>query len=376
MFRSLLLTFLILLGLPLVAQESDGFQFGNDSFLAGRAVGNSTAGVDDLFAMGDSVSSSVALGGSAHLFGRNISISGPVGENLYAMGKNVTVSAPIAGDVIVAGDNVNISGQIDGDLRAMGSTVTLNASVGDAALVGGETVIINAVIDGDLGVSAQSVEFGPDAKVIGQLHVYSSDPAAVEVPERVASADQIVLHQEDEWSMNMSGPGDAKQVSAWQKFRGFVVGILWVTVLVTLVAAIAPNFVSRIRERALDAPIWAGWVGFLSLSAFIGSIVLVAMTGFGILLVPLVLLATFLLGLVGYLVGTYVLGVGLMGVAGRDMPDSLGDRALAAFIGAVVVAVISLIPFLGWLFLMVLVLVGAGAIIVRWFAPGFYTEIE
>ena len=114
-------------------------------------------------------------------------------------------------------------------------------------------------------------------------------------------------------------------------------------------------------------------IGFLALSATIGSLVIFAMTGFGLLLVPVSILLFLLLGLIGFLVGTYILSVGVLGLAGRDVPDSLGDRAIAAFAGAGVAALIGLLPFIGWLFTLALGLVGAGALITRWFEPGFYT---
>ncbi|MCP5038410.1 MAG: hypothetical protein GY945_12525, partial [Rhodobacteraceae bacterium] len=252
--------------------------------------------------------------------------------------------------------------------------IELNNSVGDAALLAGETLFINATIAGDLGIAMDEVEFGPEAVVTGELHIYSGDPEAVEVPEGVAPSDRIVLHQSEEWQGMMADSDMGHQPeSAWQKFRGLVGGILIVTLLTTILAALAPGFVAGLRDRALASPVRTGWIGFLALSATIGSLVVFAMTGFGLLLVPVSIIAALLLAVVGYLVGTYVLGVAVMGMLGRDLPDSLGDRAIVAFAGATAAAVIALIPFIGWLFALALGLVGAGALIVRWFAPGFYT---
>ncbi len=377
MLRSLLLTFLIILAVPLAAQDNESFSFGDDAFLAGQKVSHTTGSVDDLFGAGDRVVASAPITGSAHLVGRNVTVSSDVGENLYAAGRNVDLSGSVAGDAILAGEQVEVLGAISGDLRAMGSIVELNADVGDAALLAAETVLINAHVSGDLGIAMNEVEFGPNAVVDGELHIYADDPGSVDVPDRVASSDRIILHEAHEWDGMMAETVDRQQPeSTWDKLSGFIGGILGATVLATLLAALAPGFVAGLRERALAAPLRTGWIGFLALSATIGSLVMFAITGFGLLLVPVSILASVLLGLMGYLVGIYVLGVALSGALGRDLPDSLGDRALAALIGAVAVAVIGLIPFLGWLFALALGLIGAGALIVRWFHPGFYTATE
>ena len=49
---------------------------------------------------------------------------------------------------------------------------------------------------------------------------------------------------------------------------------------------------------------------------------------------------------------------------------------IAAFIGAGSMALLGLLPFLGWVLTLVLALWGAGGLIVRWVSPGFYTEIR
>ncbi len=136
-------------------------------------------------------------------------------------------------------------------------------------------------------------------------------------------------------------------------------------VLGTIFAAAAPDYLAGLRARALERPVRTGVIGFVGISALIGSVVLLAMTGFGLLLVPLSLVAAVLLALAGYVIGAYVLGVWATGLAGRGMPDSTGDRAIAAFVGAAIGALIGLVPWLGWLAVMAIFLVGGGALVAR-----------
>jgi hypothetical protein len=70
--------------------------------------------------------------------------------------------------------------------------------------------------------------------------------------------------------------------------------------------------------------------------------------------------------LVGYVLGVYVLGGAIWNALGRAAPVDLASKALMALCGAVLAALIGLIPFLGWLFALALGLVGVGAMVRSW----------
>jgi hypothetical protein len=126
------------------------------------------------------------------------------------------------------------------------------------------------------------------------------------------------------------------------------------------------------RRQVLARPFRILWLGFLTQSAVIGAAVLFAMTVIGLLLVPAMVLLALAGGFAGYVIAAYSFGVGLMLAFGRLEPDSAGERAIAAGIGALAAGVIGLIPFLGWLFVLALVLTGIGAITARVFRPAFF----
>jgi len=371
-----ILLFLILFALPLQAEENNAFRFGDDAYLAGRTASNIEDGIDSLFALADRVTSGAALSSSAYLAGRRVTITAPVAVNLYAGGATITLAAPIGGDAILIGDTLSVSGPVTGNLRAMGNEIDLSAPVGGSALLGGQEIYVNASIGGDLGLAGETVEFGPNTTVAGTLHIYGHEAGDIEVPTSVVAADRIVWHEEDQWRPMMSDHGTGQTPSFWSRIRSFVSTIIVVGILASILAAIAPDFLAAIRVRALESPLRTGWIGFIALSASLGSLLLLAVTGFGLLLVPVALMLGSLLALVGYLVGVYVLGVGLAKILGRAFPDSLGARATAAFIGATGIALIGLIPLLGWLVTLALALLGAGGLMVRLFAPGFYTELR
>ncbi len=361
--------------LPLAAQQKDGFRFSDDAWLSGRSIVYAGDDLDDLFAMGDRVTDSGSLSGSAYLMARNVSVTGAIAVNLYAAGNNVELRAPVAGDAFLMGADVTVAGPVNGDVRAGGSYVEIAAPVGESTLIGADSIYLNGAITGDAGFAANEIEFGPDARVDGVLHLYGSALEALDVPESVAPADRIQRHADGEWGGIMAdGPTTRPSIGA--RLLNLLQSVAVIGVLTSILAAIAPDFMAAIRARALESPVRAAWLGFLTLSAAIGSVVILALTGFGMILIPVSLVVTMVIGLLGFLIGTYVLGVGVARWMGRDWPDSLGDRIIAAFIGALSIVVLGLVPLVGWLATLVLLLWGAGGLIVRWVSPGFYTEVR
>jgi hypothetical protein len=370
MLRALIPVLLIVLAAPALAQDEADWRFGGDAYLAGRTVTLSGDSVEDLFAAGDKVTSRAEVGGSAHMAGRYVTLMNRVGENFYGAGMEVDIDAPVAGNVTIMGQRLTVTEPISGNLRATGSRIRIEAPVAGNAILAGETVSVTAAIMGDLALATPDVTWGDAASVAGEVHVYTDDPDSIEVPERVAAADRVTFHPTQAFD-RVDGDAGHERPGFFTRLRGWLGGILAVGLLGTLFGAIAPKQLAALREQVLDKPLRTGLLGFAGLSALVGSVVFLAMTGIGIVVIPVSLIAAVLLGIGGYVIGTYSIGVWVTAVAGRPMPKSVGDRALAAFAGAAIGALIGLIPWLGWLAVMAIFLVGAGAVVVRITRPAF-----
>ena len=282
------------------------------------------------------------------------------------------MNSSVAGDVTLAGYEVIVSAPVGGDVRAAGSKVRIDAPVSGTAILSGEIVTLNSIIDGDVAMSAVDMVFGTDSRINGTLTIYDDDPDRIDVPETVIPADRVDRRTVEQWSED----GMYVVRPSWGKvIGGFIVGTLVVAALATLLVVLAPGPIARLRERALDRPFRALWIGFLALSAMTGSGILFAMTLVGILVLPAVVIATLVLGLIGYVLGIYILGVGIWGAIGKPMPTEFGSKAIAALIGATAAALIALIPLLGWLFMLALVLLGVGALTVNILRPVFFSTL-
>lgn len=376
MIRLQLILLFLLSGLPLAAQENAEFVFGGDVYQAGQTLTQSTETEGDVFIVGENVNVSAPATGSVHLLGRLVTVGGEIGVNAYAAGQQVTVSAPVKGSVTIFGQDVTVTENIGGNLRAMGQNVTINGDVTGSALMAGETLTLNSVVTGDVSMSGNNIVFGDAARIDGQLMLYHEDPESVDIPPSVINQSQVTRHVvagEDGW---VEQGGDMMSQSLWAMAKGFLGVVVAVAVAAIILAALFPKFVAGARGAALGSPLRTVWIGFLALSATVGSMPLLVMTGVGILLLPVSIFLILLLWFLGYVIGAYTLGVGLIQAIGRGLPDSFLDRAVAALIGAVAISLLALIPYVGWWVVLIMIWIGSGAVIAHLFRPGFFTDIS
>ena len=362
----------MLVAVPAAAQDrSDLFRIGDDVYLAGTSVALTTAGVDDVFAAGERVDLSAAITGSAHLAGRRVNGNAEIGGDLYAAGADVTLRAPVAGDATLTGYDINILSAVGGDLRAGGAHLHVAAPIGGTVLLAGQSVEINGVIAGDTALAADDIAFGPEARINGRLRLYGEDVNDLIVPDRVVPSDRIERFNVSE----RVGPGFTERGPRIAHLViGFIIGVLVIAVFAALVATLAPQKLEQARELTRDRPLRTFWIGFLTLAALVGSSVLLVLTLIGILVAPAIIVLAAVLAFLGYLIATYLVGRALWGWFGALPPDTFLERALTALIGAVAVALIALVPFLGWLVILIVTLTGLGALAVEVFRPELRTR--
>lgn len=367
MARILSLLIAVLFAMPAWAEDDPAsLDFGGDAFRAGRTVSHDSAGTDDLFMAGERVAGRADITGSAHLAGREVTMEGAVGGDAYAAGEEVIVQGDVSGDATLAGRAVSVA-RVGGDLRAAGSELRLDGEIGGYAMVAGEDVVFNAAVAGDVSLAARQVDWGEAASIAGRLIVYEAEPGDLDIPERVVPADRIERRQIEEWE----GP---QPPNWWWAIAVFLLGVIVVAGLAALIAALVPERLAEMRRQVLARPFHTLWLGFLTQSAVIGAGVLFALTIIGLLATPAMVLLALVGGFAGYVVAAYAVGVGLLLAFGRHEPDTIGDRAMAAGVGALAAGIIGLIPFLGWLFVLALVLSGIGAITLLMIRPVFFAD--
>lgn len=364
---------LALLPAPTAAADGTSFRLGDDAYLTGARARHVAAGIVDLFAAGETVTLAAPIAGSAHLAARRVNLSASVGHNVYAAGMDVALDAPVAGNATLAGYSLDMRGAVEGNLRASGANLALDAPVGGTALLTGDRVRVSAPIAGDVVITARDLSFGAGARIDGSLQIFAEDPDAFSVPSSVIDEARITRHRVESWQ----GPASVAPVMpGWRSaMRGFLFGIvtiaLGVAMIAALIAAIAPGPLANMRQRLTARPFATlGW-GFVFLSALIGSAVVIGLTLIGLLFAPAMFVLVLVAGFAGYVVGAYCLGASILRLF-RAWPTRPAASALAAFVGVAAAVLIGLVPFLGWLFVLALMLAGLGALIGNLLRPSFF----
>ncbi|MEI6411910.1 MAG: polymer-forming cytoskeletal protein [Bacteroidota bacterium] len=103
--------------------------------------------------------------------GNSVRISTPVQEDLYVAGATVSIDALIRGDLFAASGNVSLNDTITGDLAVGGGTVTLRGAVLDDVRAAGGTLVISGYIGGDLLIAGGTVTIESGAIIEGDIYV-------------------------------------------------------------------------------------------------------------------------------------------------------------------------------------------------------------
>lgn len=358
------------------ASAQDGppsLSFGGDQFVGGQNV--SIAGpVDrDAFMAGNDVTLTGPVGGDAHLAGFDVNASAPVTGNIYAIGYSVEVTASVGGDLTAAGNNVSVraNAPVSGNARVAAQSVSIAAPVNGAALITAQTLNLDAPIAGDLRFYGERIEFGSGAQVAGTVEIFA--PNAIDVPASVAAADRVTFTQFTSPDyVQEAGKTAAETVVRrfWPALWAAALGWLVLFVIGVALIAFAPRWLERLRVVSERRPFRNFGMGVLALAALLGLIPLVAITIIGLLVVPVLLVLIGILCVLGYLLGTYFVGVRIASAFTQVTTNVTRAVVLAASL--VIAGLLAMVPVIGWLLSLILVIFGLGVmsvvLMVRWSA--------
>ncbi|MBF9059205.1 hypothetical protein HKCCSP123_08425 [Rhodobacterales bacterium HKCCSP123] len=365
-----LLCTITLAAIPAAAQDRDDgtavLGFGGDRYAAGEDLRLDQETAGDLFAAGEELDLTAATGGAVHMAGRIVEIAAAPGGAVYAAGYEVAVSAALTGAATLFGAEVRVEEGVGGNLRLFAQDAEITGPISGSALIAARELTLDAPVAGDLMLAADEIDWGDAATVAGRLILYVEEGARTEVPDRVAPPDRVERREMEEFRGDI-GPSvaDLRRGAVRTALFGFVMSVLFVAALATAAVAMAPDHVAHWRETALARPGRSVVAGFLLLSTIVGSGFVLALTIIGIPLLPAFLFGAGLAGYAGYVLGSYILGVGLWQRMGNDIPEGVVRKAGLAALGAFVAGLVGLIPFLGWLVVLALAFAGLGAIVLH-----------
>ena len=272
--------------------------------------------------------------------------SGTVEDEVFTTFGDVRIDGRVTGDVHSAFGDVYVNEPVGGSVNSGFGDLTVRAPVAGEVDAGFGDVRVDARVGGDVDVEHGDVYLAPGARVSGDLKCGSGEIEG----NRNAVAGAI-----DTGDMDFDGPSG-------RDILGVVGWILASAVFVAcsvLAAVLAPRPLSAAARRAEEAPGRSFLFGLASVpvAILLSVVLLVSVVGAPLLL----LLAPAYLALVffGALVAAFFVGSKVVMVTGRYR----AGNALAAVVGALALAALTLIPLVGDLLLYALALLGTGAAI-------------
>ena len=171
-------------------------------------------------------------------------ITEPVLDDAYAGGAVVNIDDNIEGDLFVAGGSITINGDINGDLVMTGGQITVNGNVSDDLRAAGGSIFLNGNIGDDVIATSGQLNISADTLIGGSL-IIGNGYANI-----LGTVNEDVLG------------GGGKIIIGGTIYRDVVLEVQD-TITLTNAARINGNFVyTSIREAELDIEQVAGYIEF------------------------------------------------------------------------------------------------------------------
>ena len=320
----------------------------DDVYAAGGTITIAGTINGSLIAAGGTITVSGNVSRDVMVAGGTINVTGRVGGSIRAAAGNLTINGPVQQDVVVTGGMVSIGagGRIGRDLVLAGGTATIAAPVARNVKIGSGTATLQSRVGGD--VTGQVDHLKLDGAQIGGNLDYTSNNQ-VEIVNGAGVAGTTTRHT------------PANQETATNGFVGWLRALIGISALGLLLLLLLPRF----SIRSIDVLRAEPW-----LSLGIGAIILVA--------TPIVAVIAFIVGLliggwwlalllipawilalaVGYVISSFLLGRLVFAQLGWGRYHDI----LALLAGLFILAVVTLVPVIGWLVGLAAVVFGAGAV--------------
>ncbi len=327
----------------------------NNVYTAGNTINISQEEPGDVFAAGSLVSVTANIKQDLFAVASNLNITSRIGGDVRAAGGNVNVSGEVDGELMLAGGQVTIapSSAINGDFLAAGGKISIAGTINGNGKIGADEIYISGVLNKDVDVKAKSLIIEKAAVINGNIN-YSGEKEAV-INEGAKINGKI--------SFTKIEVKKAKTAAG----LGTIFSIFWlIKFLAMAVAALILFFlfrknISRIAAETVDN-FWKKLLrGFIILIVVPAAIILSFITVIGF---PLGLFGVALYGLL------IVIAAAFSGIVVAELLNRLffrKERAkplnwLMIVLGSLIMALLGLIPVVGWVAKFVIFLVSLGAI--------------
>ena len=310
-----------------------------NAFIAGNEV---TAGDDvdnELFAAGQTVTAGkVNVGNNLFAAGGDVTVDGTlVKGTVFAAGYNVSINAKASGNIWTAGNYVELSENCAAKaVGAAANEVVIRGEYKSAHIIAGN-VTIDGTVTEELNITADQVEFGPNAVVKGTIKVVAEAEPVVDRSAEISEIDYTPSETED------SGYPYNRE-NGVNSVLSIVLSALGVVIVAFLLSVFAGSGVESAKRMIESKPVAVLVSGLLANIAAVVITVPVMLTGFG-LRAGLLIVALYSAILI---VGTAFASASLGRVVFERLRPGF-NPLLSSVICAAVIGLLKEVPYIGFL---------------------------
>lgn len=327
--------------------------------------------------------------------GKTIRIEGNVDGTAFVAGEEITINGDIKGDLFVAGQQVSVNGKVYGNLYAAGQKVLLNGKVGGDTFAAGENVespkeavfgrdllvfaanliqsgrverqlfndsryaVVNGFVGDNARVSADTLEVRSAADIKGKLVYLSPNQASVSEKAKIAGG--------AEWKK--TDPRQVKpkpQPTVAGQVLKLILGIAGALLVWFIGTAVKPDLWTGLSKSIFNEPGKTMGIGSLALILVPVLTVILMITVIGL---PVAVLLIIAYGVALYLAKIIVaVSVGSW-LAQRFNWPVIHKGVWLVLLGLAMLAVVTRLPFVGFLFTLVTIFWGLGAVVLAFVRP-------
>jgi cytoskeletal protein CcmA (bactofilin family) len=350
MLRYVLLCLLCLMPLPAVAEGRDHqYLFGDLVHIQTNARGNVRALAREVKVDG------VSVNGDLTLAARVIDVSGTVRDDTHLLGETISLAGTFDGELMVAGRDVVLHPVtvVKGSARVAGERVSLSGTYKGAVQATGKKVYVSGRFGGDLHVDAEELTVQREAVIGGKL-VYRGKYAPVVDDRAVVTGGYT--HEVPEVFEKVERAARAT------KLGGIILLVLWPTIaglfLTVVMRRMADTGLRLLRKRFWHS-VGFGIAGLFGIP-LIAAVLMISVVGlpFGVSLFASYPVAL----LLGSAMGALYLGDRFWKLMGKEH-TTLWGHLLLLVTGVALLAAIGQIPYLGWFFVLLVMIAGVGGVL-------------
>lgn len=328
------------------------------------------------------VSKDAVHNGSYYTAGNNVVINGTINGDLFCAGQTVKINGTVNGDVLCAAQKITVNGTVSQDVRSAGQTVTINGQIGGSVTAFAQDVEVtkDATIKGDLNGAAQTFAvdgtIGRDVAVAGQSLTIdglvkggvnanvetlslSSKPAVMGGLDYTSPASQDIASGSVLGAVNFTQASTESQKSNNDAGAALVVYLLIALsfiVAATVLSLVMPRYFERsyaIARKKIGQVVLVGVAVNLGVPVLAVALIL---TGVGIPLAILLLVALLLVQMLAFSFAAYYLSRAVFGKVVYNVVPLM-------IVGAAILAILILAPLLNLFVILAMMVIGVGGVV-------------